>query len=124
MSVTYSAAPVLQWSRQAGHFIVDEAFTATWNRPGQEIFKVRVPKGFGTDLASIPRLFQNIVPKVGRHIQPAIVHDHAYTFDTGLTKADADGMFLDGMKSVGVPWYRRRVMYWAVRLGGKGHWAE
>lgn len=122
MTVTYSAEPVLQWSLKVGYFIVDEAFTATWNRLGKDKFKVRIPKGFGTDLASIPRLFQNIVPKVGRHIQPAIVHDYTYVYDTGLTKVEADQMFLDGMKSVGVPWYRRRVMYWAVRIGGTGHW--
>ncbi len=122
MTVTYSADPVLRWSLKTGHFIVDEAFTATWARRGKEPFRLRVPEGFGTDLASIPRLFQNIVPKIGRHIQPAICHDYAYVYDTGLTKAEADTMFLDGMKSVGVPWYRRRVMYWAVRVGGKGHW--
>ena len=42
--------------------------------------------------------------------------------DAGLSKADADRLFLEGMEEVGVPWYRRRVMYLAVRVGGKGHW--
>ena len=123
MSVSYSAAPVLQWSLEQGHFIVTEAFTATWSRPGKELFKVRVSKGFNTDLASIPRLFQNIVPKLGRHIQPSICHDFCYVIKTGLTRAEADAMFLDGMKSVGVHWLRRNVMWAAVRIGGRGHWA-
>jgi len=122
MTVTYSAAPVLRWGLLTGHFTVAEAFTATWARPGKKLFKVRVAQGFGTDLASIPRLFQNIVPKIGRHIQPAIVHDFTYVYDTGLTKKEADAMFLDGMKSVGVAWLRRRVMWLAIRIGGTGRW--
>lgn len=122
MTVTYSDDPVLQWSLKTGHFIVDEAFTAIWGRPGKEPFHLRVPVGFGTDLASIPQFFRNVVPQIGRHIQPAICHDYAYVYDVGLTKEEADLMFLDGMKSVGVPWWRRQVMYLAVRLGGKGRW--
>ena len=122
MSVVYSSDPLLRWSLRAGYFTVDAAFTATWTQPGKKSFKVRVARGFGTDLASIPRLFQNIIPKIGRHIQPAIVHDYQYVYDTGLTRAEADEMFLDGMKSVGVGCLRRHVMWAAVRVGGTGHW--
>ena len=122
MTVTYSDIYHLKGSLKPGRFIVDKPFIATWKRPDKKLFKVRVPEGFKTDLASIPRLFQSIVPKLGKHVQPAIVHDYTYVYDTGLSKADADLLFLDGMKSTGVRWLRRRVMYFAVRIGGFGHW--
>ena len=123
MSVTYSAAPVLRWGLAQGHFTLVEPFTVTWKRGLTEVLEFAVRAGFSTDLASIPRLFQSIVPKVGKHIQPAIAHDFCYTGNVaGMSKAEADSLFLEGMKSMGVWWLRRRVMYLAVRVGGKGHW--
>jgi len=123
MTVTYSAEPILEWSAEKGHFLVHDAFTASWLRPGKEIYRVRVAKGFGTDLASIPQIFRSLIPQRGKHIQPAIAHDYCYVFDQGISKADADAMFLAGMKSVGVAWWKRRLMWAAVRLNiNGGHW--
>ncbi len=121
MTVTYSADPILEWSNDHGHFHVHKKFTALWKTPVRA-FKVTVPKGFETDLASIPQMFRNIIPQVGRHIQCAIVHDFCYCGNTDLSKKDADLLFLDGMKSLGVGWFRRRTMYLAVRAAGTGHW--
>ena len=122
MTVTYSTEPVLRWGLAQARFVLTEPFAVTWSRPRSLLVHFTVPAGFSTDLASIPRLFQSIVPKVGKHIQPAIVHDWGYAGNTDLTKEDTDLLFLEGMKASGVWWLRRRVMYWAVRLGGKGHW--
>ena len=122
MTVAYSVDPVLRWGLAQARFVLTEPFTVTWSRPRSPLVHFTVPAGFSTDLASIPRLFQSIVPKVGKHIQPAIVHDWGYAGNTDLTKADTDLLFLEGMKASGVWWLRRRVMYLAVRLGGKGHW--
>ncbi|EEA3737075.1 DUF1353 domain-containing protein [Salmonella enterica] len=36
------------------------------------------------------------------------------------TKKEADKIFLDGMTVLGVPKWKRTVMYWAVRLFGRG----
>ncbi len=123
MTVTYSAAPVLRWGLAQHRFTLTESFIVTWNRGITELTEFTVLAGFSTDLASIPRVFQSIVPKVGRHIQPAIAHDWCYGGNTDLTKADADLLFLEGMEASGVWWLRRQAMYWAVRAGGKGHWA-
>jgi len=112
----YSADPVLKWCTKSSVWILQEAFTVTWGGQTWEI-----PKGFRTDLASIPRLFQGLIPKVGKHIQPAIAHDFFYVHG-GITKKQADDMFLDGMKYSGVSWWKRRLMYRAVRVGGNGIW--
>ena len=69
------SSPELFWN---GHdFVVVKGFTAGWFRPGGSVW-VRVPKGFTTDLASIPRAFTWLIPKLGRHLVPAVVHDYCY----------------------------------------------
>lgn len=122
MTVTYSADPVIRWGLAQGCFTLTESFTVTWKQGLTQITEFQVPAGFRTDLASIPRGFRSIIPQIGKHLQPAIAHDFCYEGNTDLTKEDSDLLFLDGMKSAGVWWLRRRIMYLAVRLGGMGHW--
>ncbi|MMS78136.1 DUF1353 domain-containing protein, partial [Salmonella enterica] len=51
----------------------------------------------------------------------AIIHD--YLYDNALrTKWEADRIFLDGMTVLGVPRWKRTIMYWAVRLFGRGRY--
>ncbi len=122
MSVIYSADPVIRWGLAQERFTLVENFTVAWRRGPTETVGFEVPAGFQTDLASIPRGFRSIIPQVGKHLQPAIAHDFCYEGNTALSKADADLLFLEGMKSTGVWWLRRKLMYLAVRAGGKGHW--
>lgn len=124
MTVSYIGRTLLSWEDDATEFVVEEPFTAKWDR-GLEHWSpvlVFVPAGFTTDLASIPRVFQSIVPKLGHHIRPAIVHDYCYEGHTDLTRKEADAMFLDGMKSTKVNFVRRWAMWAAVRVGGTGKW--
>ena len=99
---------------------------------------VRVETNFRTDLASIPRVAQIIVPKLGRFNQSACTHDWCYKnrfvfvkshfYDhTGverksISRKDADQIFLQAMKVAGVRYTRRMAIYWAVRAGGWTHW--
>lgn len=97
----------------AWFFTVHEEFTAYWNG-----ITVTVPKGFATDLASIPQVLQSFIPLVGNHLQAAIVHDICYRRKIGVTKKDADNMFYAGMRSLGVSWWKANAMYQAVHFGG------
>lgn len=89
-----------------------------------------VPRGFKTDLASIPQFFWRLFPKTGEYDRAAVLHDWLYTNqgnDRGipnriLTKPEVDLLFLEAMESLHVPYLRRNVMYWAVRLFGQGAW--
>lgn len=101
----------------SGKFTLNGDLTAEWGG-----YDLVVPVGFETDLASIPRRLRGVVSQVGKHMLPAIFHDMAYSGAFGMTRSEADQMFLDGMKAVGVPWYRSRVMYYAVRAGGSFSW--
>ena len=118
-TVTYSVDnPLLRWIAERRIWIVEEPFDAVWGD-----ITVAIEQGFETDLASIPRLFRSLIPQVGRHIQAAIVHDKIYrTTGHGITRAQADDMFLDGMEAKGVGWLRRRTIYAAVRVGGWASW--
>ena len=82
--------------------------TTTQTRNGRvlyevaEDFKVRyhsealnltiiVPKGFITDLASVPRFFWRLFPPGGVYNEAAIIHD--YLYDTNCDRRFADTMF-------------------------------
>lgn len=82
---------------------------------------IEVPAGFVTDLATVPRIFWILLPPDGKYAKAAIIHD--YLYDNALrTKKEADRIFLDGMDVLGVPKWKRTVMYWAVRLFGRGNY--
>lgn len=82
-----------------------------------------VPAGFQTDGASIPRIFWNILSPFGSYFPAALVHDYLYSKAStcNLTREQADGVFLQAMKDIGVGFVTRRIIYSAVRLGG---WAS
>lgn len=80
-----------------------------------------VPAGFVTDFASIPRVFWRVLPPVGKYSPAAVAHDYLYQAGNGK-RADADMVFRDRMKALGVGWCVRNVMYWAVRAFGWCAW--
>lgn len=79
--------------------------------------RVDVPAGFTTDFASTPRLLHAVFPPRGPWNRAAIVHDYLYR-ETGCSRFLADAIFRDAMASLGVPAWRRVLMYYAVRLFG------
>jgi hypothetical protein len=87
----------------------------------------RVPRGFQTDLASIPAaLWGPLLPPVGAHDRAAVLHDAAYAH--ALLTADgrrvrcakhvADVLFDEALRADGVPGWRRVLMVAAVRKFG------
>jgi hypothetical protein len=97
-----------------------------------------VPAGATTDLASIPRLVTNILPPDGPWTKAAVVHDFLYrthgfglfggrrwlTGKTAYTRAEADGVLREAMGVIGVPGWKRQVIWAAVRIGGAGGWGR
>ena len=82
---------------------------------------VKVPIGFVTDLASIPRLFWSVLPPTGRYSYPAIIHDFLYWFQTSDRK-QADTILKLAMGDAGVAWTTTLTIYEAVRIAGEGAW--
>ena len=117
-------SPLMSWMDDIGKFKLHESMQVTWHRPGKPLLKLKVPAGFESDLASIPKRLQSVIGKLGHHLLPAIMHDAIYEgLFPGISKADADMMFLDGMKSKKVWLGKRWAMWAAVRLNFRGgHW--
>ena len=88
--------------------------------------KIRVPKGFYTDLASVPRVPIAYLAFGGRAHREAVIHDALYRSDMTpiCTRKQADDVFLEAMKERGKPWHVRYPMFWAVRLGAGKYWHQ
>lgn len=92
--------------------------------------QITAKTGFQHDLASIPRIFYGLIPKTGRYDRAAVIHDWLYVYGecvingmmTPIDKKFADDVFYDAMLAAGVNRWRAKIMYWAVRVGGKGVW--
>ena len=91
----------------------------TWN----EVI-ISVPKGFKTDLASVPLLFQGVFPKAGRYREAAVIHDYLYSGKGfGIyNRKQADQIFYQAMTDLKIAWWRKSLIYRAVRLGGGLYW--
>lgn len=77
---------------------------------------VRVPAGFETDLASVPRWLWALLPPHGRYAKAAIMHDWLITrFPSGGSREIADKLFYDAMLVLQVPKLQAKLMYYAVR---------
>lgn len=80
---------------------------------------------FNTDLASIPQFLRNIVDPSAPYIkEPAVIHDWIYRGHEKerFTRKQADHIFYRAMRGQGISWMKAQVMYYAVRLFGKGSW--
>jgi hypothetical protein len=100
---------------------------------------ITIPGGFVTDLASVPKLFRGLLPPDGPWAKAAVVHDFLYwsrgtcrdalgriqrTRIEPYTRKEADDIFAEAMKVLGVPAWRRKAIWTAVRLGGQGGWGR
>ena len=83
---------------------------------------IEVPKGFQTDFASVPRIPLAYMLAGGTARRAAVLHDYLYTQQRD--REWADDVFLAAMEADGVPWWRRKIMYAAVRAFGEGPYSE
>lgn len=81
---------------------------------------IKVPAGFNTDFASIPKLFQNILSPTGPYAKAALTHDYLYRTKGQATKEEADSVFLEAMEALKVNRFVRTIMYRAVKYFGGG----
>lgn len=122
-SVSYGNDPWLRWDTPRQEFEVVKVLPVLWRIDNVVYADFRVKAGFYSDLASIPQWATAFIPKLGYHVRAAVVHDWTYRMvgHERLSRAQADLLFLHGMESDGVRFFRRNVMYRAVRLGGENN---
>ena len=75
-----------------------------------------VPVDFKTDFASVPAIFQWLIPRTGRYTSAAVLHDYLWRTPSEASLADADGIFRRAMAELKVPFLRRWLMWAAVRV--------
>ena len=83
---------------------------------------VVVPKGFKTDLASIPQFLWSIhAPNEARTIAPAILHDYLYSYPADLSRKEIDDIFHSALIDERVNPIKALEFWLAVRLFGKSN---
>lgn len=119
-SGVFLTRPVLTWTGGRYPWRLTEDLLYLSPRVGQVI----IPAGYTTDFASVPRLPLVYMTLGGRASLAAVVHDYLYDCPPdGVSRADADAVFLEAMKAAGEPgWLARQSMYAGVRLGGWRAW--
>ena len=80
-------------------------------------FSVVVPKGFISDLTSIPRLLWWLLPPDGPYQEAAVVHDYLYSLPE-VPRWICDAMFRHVMQAMDVPLRKRVPLFYGVRIGG------
>ncbi len=96
--------------------LLDDAVYQT--RAGE---RITLPRGFVSNLASVPQPLQWIVPVNGRHRAGAILHDLGFVLQD-RPRDQVDLLFLQAMEDLGVRATQRWAMYAAVRVGGWRPW--
>jgi len=75
---------------------------------------IRVPAGYITDFASIPRIFWSIVSPCDEYAKAAVIHDWLHVKGY-FTKEETDLIFDEAMGVLEVPDWKRRLVYNSVK---------
>lgn len=85
--------------------------------------KIIVPAGFGTDFASVPRIFWVFISPVDKHGKAAVLHDYMYRKEI-FPRHQCDYIFKEAMSVTGVSGWKRFLIYWNVRIFGFFVWLK
>ena len=85
--------------------------------------EVTAPKGFVSDLASIPRVFWSLLRPDGDYAYAAIIHDYLY-WEQQLDRKQSDQILKSAMQDLHVDTPTVSAIYDAVRVGGGSAWSN
>lgn len=119
----YLSSPLIYERGQVGSgdlFVVPAFNPEGWT--DAQLRKIRCPGV--TDLASIPSPASALLPPDGPWAKAAVLHDHGYvTKGAGrYTRAEIDGLLMEAMTVLGVPAWKRYVIWSQVRVWGWRGW--
>lgn len=88
-----------------------------------------VPVGFVTDFASVPRIFQSLIPAHGLAMPASILHDFMYSSNhfkdllgDSAARYYADDLFRRNLLDMGIKKWQVFLMFTAVRIFGAKRW--
>lgn len=133
------SSPAQRMEADFRHFDLLEAAVYAWCHEGRSYCLV-VPRGFQHDFASVPRLLWGLIAPIDLGLA-SIFHDWLYRNGGRVTtflwegdparwsshtdrwsREQADRLFARIMREQGVPKWRRRCAYLAVRFAGRRFW--
>ena len=94
-------------------------------------FVANLPKGWTTDLGSVPSAARGVISNSGAVDIAYVLHDAIYGTDWpsmcpqghAFSRLDADTILYLKLKELGMNEIKARIVYWAVRaFGGGSHW--
>lgn len=92
---------------------------------------IKVPVGFETDFASVPRIFWSIFPPQGAgkkqdYCKPSVLHDFLYdtTCAIPMSRKEADDIFFEAMSALKVNKACKYILYYSVRWFGKSRFRK
>ncbi|MBS9775688.1 MAG: DUF1353 domain-containing protein [Fusobacterium sp.] len=89
---------------------------------------ITVPEGFITDLATIPKIFWSLFEPFNKnYLEASVIHDYLYSKNCPYTFIDrkrADRIFLEVMKDTDANYWKRYILYFAVRIFGEKHFRK
>lgn len=88
---------------------------------GSSNLGIRVPQGFVTDFASVPRFLWSALPPQDQYMLPAVIHDYLY-WEQPCTKEQADNLLAIAMMEQKVDRWKQRAVYSAVAHFGRSAW--
>lgn len=105
-----------------GNWVVTEDF----HYEGHGV-SLTIPRGFVTDLASIPRFLWRVIAPFELSLTAPILHDILFRSEgqyqgNSLSFKETNLLFLAVMKDEGVGWWRRNTAYQGVKWFGKSSW--
>lgn len=83
--------------------------------------RIVVPRGFITDLASIPRPLRGVLNQNGPSRRAGVLHDYLYCSQP-CSRSEADGLFRFALACDGVGPVTRTTFWSGVRAGGWIYW--
>lgn len=87
--------------------------------------KYVIPKGFETDLASIPRILWPIfAPQYSGFVAPSILHDYLYRCNNNIDRKFADEVLYSALITENVSPFTASKFYLGVRLFGERHYTH
>jgi hypothetical protein len=84
---------------------------------------VTAPRGFVTDLTSIPRVFWTLLPRDGIYTYPAIIHDYLY-WTQNHPREIADMIIKLGMEDLKINAVTTGAVYQALNIFGGTAWSR
>jgi hypothetical protein len=102
----------------------------TWRLTAPLVYKsevakltFRVPAGFETDFASVPRTPVAFLLTADSAHEASTVHDWLYS-EHAVARDVADAVLREASLVSGVPAWRAALMFWGVRALGWSHWGK